>query len=230
MLFRRKQPKEATTENPFLNAKRQWNAREYDVLSSRMLWQIMGIVSLLVTLCAVGGIIYIGQQSKFIPYVVEVDKLGQAVTVMPVDKARPVDTRIIHATIASWISDARMVTPDITVQRAAIFRLYAHLPSEAPATTKMHEFLQSKASNPFYRAAKETVYVSITSVIPQSNETWQVDWIEETRDRSGTLKAKSRMRALITVKIQADASNDEEQIRRNPLGILIHDFNWSKQV
>lgn len=225
----KKRPEE--TDNPYLNARRVWNAHEGDILASRTMWQVVGITSLLIALCAVGGVIHIGQQSKFVPYVIEVDKLGQTAAVARADRAAPVDSRVLHATVAAWIVDARLVTPDITVQRAAIFRLYALMSPSDPGTPKMNEWLSNESNNPFKRAAKETVHVEITSVLPQSAETWQVDWIEETRDRQGGLKGKVRMRALLNVYVAPpDAKTDETQIRRNPLGIFVRDFSWSKQV
>lgn len=229
MMFEKKKQE---SDNPYLNARRVWNDHEGDILASRTMWQIVGVVSLLIALSAVGGVVYIGQQSKYIPYVVQVDKLGQALAVSRADQAAPVDARVMHATIAAWVADARLVTPDITVQRSAIFRVYALLNTQDPATTKMHEWLNGgEDSNPFKRAAQETVHIEVTSVLPQSSETWQVDWVEESRDRQGILKGKSRMRALITVYVAPPTSQtDEAQIRRNPLGIYIRDFSWTKQV
>ena len=72
-----------TTENPYLNARRAWNEHVGDVVSARRAWQAAGFVSLLIALAAVGGVVYIGSQSKFVPYVIEVDKLGEAVAVQP---------------------------------------------------------------------------------------------------------------------------------------------------
>lgn len=226
-----KTAKDSTSANPYLNARRVWNAHEGDILSSRQTWQIIGILSLLIALSAVGGIVYIGQQSRFVPYVVQVDKLGQAATAGFADKAQPVDTRIIQATLAAFIADARLVTPDVTVQRAAIFRVYACLDRNAPGTTKMNEWLNSHGETPFTRAAKEMVHTEITSVLQQSPESWQIDWLEVVRERDGTLKGRTRMRALATVVIAPPTSStDEEQIRRNPLGIFVKDFSWSKQL
>ena len=229
-LFLKKHP--ASDSNPWLNARREWNTHEGGILASRQTWQIIGILSLLIALSAVGGVIYIGQQSKFIPYVVQVDKLGQSVAVSRADLAAPVDSRVMHATVAAFIADARLVTPDVTVQRNAVFRLYAHLSSNDPATHKMNEWLNSSEEfNPFKRAAKETVTTEILSALPQSRETWQVDWMETVRDRQGVLKTKYRMRALLTVYATPPGANtDEEQIRRNPLGIFVQDFSWSKQL
>jgi type IV secretory pathway TrbF-like protein len=50
----------------------------------RQTWQVIGILSLLIALAGVGGVIHIGSQSKFIPYVVQVDKMGQTIAAGPV--------------------------------------------------------------------------------------------------------------------------------------------------
>ena len=103
-------------------------------------------LSLLIALAGVGGMIYIGSQSKFIPYVVEVDKLGQTLAVAPVDRAKGVDQRVIHAAMASFIQSARLVSPDVALQRKAIFAVYAMLSPDDPATAKMNEYMNAVRS------------------------------------------------------------------------------------
>ena len=87
-------------------------------------------------------------------------------------------------------------------------------------------------SSPFRRAEKETVSIEITSVLPQTPDTWQVDWVETVRDRQGIVKGQPyKMRALVTVyTVQTTPQTTEDQIRNNPLGIYVRDFSWSKQV
>lgn len=220
-------------ENPYLTARRTWNVHVGSVVSSRQTWQVLGILSLLIVLAAVGGLIHIGSQSKFVPYVVEVDKLGQALAVAPARRAAPVDQRVVHASVASFINDVRLVTPDVALQRKAIFRLYSMLSANDPATAKTNEWLNSNEdNNPFKRAARETISTEILSVIPQTPDTWQVDWMETTYDRQGVVKERPfRMRALVTVyTVAATANTSEEQVRNNPLGIFVRDFSWSKQL
>jgi type IV secretion system protein VirB5 len=221
------QGKDAT---PYLNARRSWNDHAGGLLASKRLWQAVALLCLTICVGAVGGIIHIGEQSKFIPYVVQVDSLGQAVTVSQADRAAPVDERVIHACIAAFVADARLVTPDVALQRAAIFRLYAFLSGKDPATQKMNEWLNGNPeANPLKRAAKETVSTEIISVIPQTPETWQVDWREYVHDRQGAPKEEYVMRALLTYYVvRPDSNTTMEQIRRNPLGIYIRDFSWSK--
>ena len=218
-------------DNPYLAARRTWNDHTMGVKASRQTWQMLGILAMLISLGAVGGIIYVGSQSKYVPYVVQVDKLGQAVAAGPAQRAMPADARVIEATVASFIADARLVTPDVALQRKAVFRLYSMLSPNDPATARMNEWLNgTEESSPFKRAAIETVNIEISSVLSQTPETWQVDWVETTRDRQGIVKGQpARMRALVSVYVVEPTPNTtEEQMRNNPIGIYIREFSWQK--
>lgn len=219
------------SENPYLASRRTWNDHVGSVVSSRQTWQVVGILAMLIALAGVGGMIHIGSQSKFIPYVVQVDKMGQTIAAGPVTAADKADPRIIHATIADFISSARMVTPDVALQRKAVFKVYAHLSPNDPGTPKMNEWLNgSSDSSPFKRAAKEMVNVEVTSVIPQTPDTWQIDWTETKRDRQGALQGPpTTMRALVTVyTAEPTSQTTDEQLRNNPMGIYVRDYSWSR--
>ncbi len=219
-------------DNPYLSARRTWNDHTRGVVASRQVWQIFGILSLLIALAGIGGMIHIGSQSRFIPYVIEVDKLGQTLAVTRADKATQVDSRIIRAALAAFIADARTVTPDTALQRKAVFAAYALLSPNDPATQKMNDWLNgSEDASPFKRAQTEMVAIDIGTVLPQTPATWQVDWIETTRDRQGLIKGQpTHMRALVTVYIvEPTATTTEEMLHKNPIGLYVRDFSWSKQ-
>ena len=221
----------ADTENPYLTARRTWNDHVGSVVAQRQTWQIVGILSLMIALGGVGGIIAIGSQSKFIPYVVEVDKLGQTIAMGPVEAAGKADPRIVHAAVADFITDARLVTTDIAMQRKAVFRVYSKLAPNDPAAAKMNEWLNAtEEQRPFNRAAKEIVSTEIKTVIPQTSDTWQVEWIETTRDRQGALKSQPIIwRALITTYVaEVTKSTPDEQLRNNPGNVFVRDFSWSQ--
>lgn len=218
-------------DSPYLSARRTWNEHIGSVVSSRQTWQVVGILAMLVALASVGGMIYIGSQSKFIPYVVQVDKMGQIIAAGPVTASDKADPRIIHATIADFIGSARLVTPDAALQRKAILKVYAVLSPNDPATLKMNEWFNGNAdASPFKRATKEMVSIEIKSVIPQSPDTWQLDWVETIRDRQGVMKGEPiTMRSLVTVyTAEPTSQTTDEQLRNNPLGIYVRDFSWSR--
>ena len=79
--------RDSEPENPYLAARRTWNDQSAANIASRQMFQLLGVLALLVALAGVGGAVYIGSQSKFIPYVIEVDRLGQPRAAGPADRA-----------------------------------------------------------------------------------------------------------------------------------------------
>jgi type IV secretion system protein TrbF len=88
--------------NPYLDARRQWNSQVDRAFGAIHVWQLFGIAGLLIGLGGVAGITYLGSQAKFVPYIIEVDKLGEAVAVGPAQLAagrrarRARFTRVVH--------------------------------------------------------------------------------------------------------------------------------------
>ena len=218
-------------QNPYLDGRRGWNSLVDRAYAAQHTWQLIGVAGLLVGLAGVAGITYVGSKSKFVPYVIEVNRLGEAVSVGPAQVAGPADPRVVRASLASFVASARLVTPDVTLQREAIFRTYAMLHTKDPAAQQMNEWYNgNKDASPFARAAKVTVTTDINSVLPISGSTWQVDWQETTRDRAGALIGQPvHMRAMLTVYLEPPSTTgDEAAIQRNPLGIYVSNYTWQE--
>lgn len=90
-------PQQDQQETPYLNARREMGNMMWRLMTGERTWQAVAIAALLVALVAVAGVVHIGSQSKFIPYVVEVDKIGEVRAVKAADVAQPADPRVIHA-------------------------------------------------------------------------------------------------------------------------------------
>jgi type IV secretion system protein TrbF len=215
-----------TQANPYVEARREWNERYGDYIQQAHHWRIMAIISGLAALVSVCGVAYIGAQSKVVPYVVEVDKLGEAAAVGRADRPADVDTRVVKAYLARFAADWRTVTVDRQAQKATIDRVYAMLPGGSIALGKLNDYF--KSHNPFGLAAKESVAVAVTNLLPISDKTWQVEWQETTRDQRGMVMSIVRMRASIIVALRPPT--EEKLILINPLGVYISDLNWSQQL
>ncbi len=228
--FRGRRKEDAVLDgNPYLNSRRALHEYNGAILDSRRLWQTVALLCLMIALGAVGGVIHFANQSTYIPYVVEVNTLGQAVSVKRADRAVTVDERVVRASLASFIHDARMVSFDRVAQNDAIWRVYAMLQSGDPATTKLTEYMSDPATGPTKRAEEASVGVEILSVLRQTEETWEVDWIERVWSRQGVREGQHRMRGLLTVYVVPPTSaTTEEDMRRNPLGIFVKDFTWAR--
>lgn len=225
-----KKKKTDLTDNPYLNAKRAWNFHTAGLMKSLQIWQLVSLGSLLITLAAIGGLITIGSQSKFIPLVFQQDASGNTLSVTRADRVGDASIDDYRAAAAHFIENIRMVSVDVALQKKAVFQVYSYLNQNDAALAKVQEFYSDKQhSNPFDRAAHEIVSIEIRSVLQESPDTWQVDWVETVRNRDGTLKEKpAQMKAIVTM-YQENELNDvsNESILKNPHLIYIRDFNWS---
>lgn len=220
------------TANPYLDARRAWNEAIGGALSQQRLWQLVAMISLLLALAAVGGVIHIGSQSRFVPYIVEVDKLGHVRAVAQAQTAGKPEQRVVTSQVSRFIENLRTVSPDVALQKRSILQVYSMLKSGSSAAGKIQAFYTSPGSNPLQRAQHETVNVQIISVLTQTADTWQVDWTETSYDRSGKRRAEPvQMRALLTIEhLPPSADTTEQQLRDNPLGVYVADYNWSKPL
>src|SRR3984893_4559249 len=98
---------DAVKDDPYLSARREWNERYGSYIARARNWRVAALGSIFVSAILARGVIWPGSQSKLVPFVVEVDKLGQAVAVQRAARAAPADQRIIKAQLAAWIVDGR---------------------------------------------------------------------------------------------------------------------------
>lgn len=228
--MKKQNKQERLTDNPYLNAKRAWNTHTAGLMKSLQMWQMVGLGSLLVTLAAVGGVIVIGSQSKFIPLVFQQDASGNTLSVTKANQVGQASIDDYRAAAAHFIENIRLVSVDVALQKKAVFQVYSYLNQNDAALAKVQEFYNDKQhANPFERAAHEIVSIEVRSVLQESEDTWQVDWIETVRNHDGTLKQKPyAMKAIVTM-YQENEINDvsSESILKNPHLIYVRDFNWS---
>lgn len=217
---------EKTDDNNFVfNAKNQYNARISKLFEEYRFLQICVIISLLISIISLMGIIYIGSKSKFIPYIVEVNKLGESIVVNKVDEGTIKDSRIIRAKIASFIKSLRTITNDVKIQRQFIYDSYHALNRGDPAINKTNDYYKNTNSNPFELGKQITREVEIISLLEQSSNTYQIDWNEKTYSHDGVLLYIKGYRALIKVYVINTAVDSVEQLLKNPLGIFIEDYS-----
>lgn len=226
MSDKEKTPKTAPAHNPYLAGRQEWNERYGSHIKQANQWKVVAIGALGIAALAVVGVIYLGSRNKFVPYVVEVDKLGTSLGVRKADEAQAVDTRVMRATLAAFVTNVRTVSPDASLQKAMLLQAYGSLSNQDPATTKLNEFFSK--NSPFERAQTETVTVEIHSVLPITKETWQIEWSEKVTTRKGQLKEVARWKA--TGSVYTIPPTTEPQILKNPLGIFLRDFDWAKQI
>ena len=159
-------------------------------------------------------------------YVVTLDRLGSAVSVTRADQMQKMDEKVIKSLLARWTADVRGVVSDGTAQRQMIDRTYSMLSNGTRALSMVNEYY--KNDPPTTRSATSAVSVEISSVIPITDKTWQVEWEETTRSTQGGITGKQRWKANLTIALNPPTT--EAQIFKNPIGLYIVDLSWSQTL
>src|SRR5487761_932667 len=99
----------------YLKARQEWDERYADLVLGKRNWQIAAGGLLAVCLILASGIVWLTTRSRYIPYVVEVDKLGYSLTVpqpLTPTAVPDVTARIERYEVAAFIRHARSVSSD----------------------------------------------------------------------------------------------------------------------
>lgn len=212
--------------NPYLAARREWDERYGDLVTRARNWRAMAFVAGVVSLIATSGMVYLSMRSRVQPFVVAIDSLGRPLAAALADQASTGDDRLKRATLFGWIDDLRMVTADGIAQRKAIDRVYAHIADGSQAQTFISDFY--RGSPPQKRAQTETVSIDVNAVLPTSDRTFEIEWLETTRDLYGAVKKQEHWKGAFTISVNPPA--DESLARINPLGLYVTSASWSKVI
>jgi len=210
--------------NPYLAARREWDERYGDQITRAKNWRALASLSGMIALVATSGLIWMTVRSHVVPFVVLIDSLGRPVASGIAEQASGSDDRLRRASIFTWVENLRLVTTDGVAQRKAIDRVYAQIASGSAAQTFISDFYRS--APPASRAQTETVSVNVSSVLPTSDRTFEVEWIETTRDLYGTVKTTEHWKGSFSVVI--NPPTDERLARVNPVGMYVTSASWAK--
>jgi type IV secretion system protein VirB5 len=213
-------------DSPYLAARQEWTERYGSYVQAARAWRIVGILGLAMAVTGFAYALYLSTQIKLVPYIVEVDKLGNSVTAGFPQQIEYADPRVVRATLGNFITCFRSITPDAVVQKQYIDRTYALLRASDPSTQKINAWF--RGNSPFEKAVTSTVAIEVNNIVALSNQTYQIDWTEYERDRKGKETGTRRFRGIATVALIAP--QDEAIIRLNPIGLYVQDLEWTAQL
>lgn len=210
-------------ETPYQRASQVWDERIGSARIQARSWRYACFAAIGMSAVLSGGIIWQNARGTIVPWVVEVDKLGEARVVAPADaEFSPSDPQIAFH-LAHFIEHVRAIPDDPIVVRKNWLRAYDFASDRGALALNDH----ARANDPFVRVGREQVAVDVTSVIRASPRSFRVAWIER-RYRDGALAETTRWTAILGITLQPPTNPDA--LTKNPLGIFVTSINWSKEL
>lgn len=213
-------------DSPYLAAQQVWNERYGDYIKSRNSWRMIALASMALAVPAVAFSLIQSGKTKVIPYVIEVDRLGNAVGGAPVNSVPYKAENVIKSTLSTFIKNFRGVTVDSYLQRQRIDELYSFLPAQSKASAKVSAYMSGEG-NPFEIAQNKTVAINIVTMVRLTDESYRAEWIETDYDRGGIVGTVQRWQAILTFDVVPPVG---AAIINNPLGIYVRDIEWEKEA
>ena len=210
-------------ETPYQRAGQLWDKRIGSARVQARNWRLMAFGGLFLTTGMSAALVWQSLQSKVVPYVVAVDRLGEARAISEAERdCQPSDAQVAWH-LARFIEHVRSVSLDPVLMRRDWLSAYDFV------TKRGAQFLSdyARAADPFSGVGERTVSVQVTSVVRASDRSFQVKWTETAFER-GVRTGTSNWTGILTV--VRKPPNSAETLRRNPLGIYVDAIDWSREL
>jgi type IV secretion system protein VirB5 len=184
-------------ETPYQRAAQAWDERIGSARVQARNWRLMALGELFLIAGLAAALVWQSARGTIVPWVVQVDRLGEAQAVAPATATfRPTDPQIAWH-LARFIEQVRGIAADPIIVRQNWLRAYDFATDRGALA--LNDF--ARASDPFGRVGRQQVAVEVSSVIRASEDSFRVAWIERTYE-NGKLR-----------KLVADLSLDREMLQ-----------------
>ena len=210
-------------ETPYQKAAQVWDERIGSARVQARNWRIMAFGSVILSAGFAAALVWQSARGTVVPWVVQVDRLGEAQTVAAASADyRPTDPQIAWH-LARFIEQVRSIPADPIIVRQNWLRAYEWTTDRGAAALNDY----ARANDPFAKVGKSQVAVEVSSVIRASPESFRVAWTER-RYEDGKLSATERWTAILTIVLQPP--RDADRLKANPLGIYVNAISWSREL
>lgn len=225
-LFKRPSVRYGTTpqpQTPYQRAAQAWDERIGAARMQAKNWRLMAFGALILASGFAAALIWQSTRGTIVPWVVQVDKLGEAqVVASAVADYRPTDPQIAWH-LARFIEQVRSIPDDPVMVRQNWLRAYDYTTDRGAVSLNDY----ARLNDPFAKVGKIQIAVEVSSVIRASPDSFRVAWIER-RYENGSLASTERWTAILTIVTQQP--RDADRLKANPLGVYVNAINWSKEL
>ena len=210
-------------ETPYQKAAQAWDERIGSARVQAYNWRLIAFGNLFLAGGLAVALVWQAARGTVVPWVVQVDKLGEAQAIAPaVADYKPTDPQIAWH-LARFIENVRSIPSDPIIVRQDWLKAYDFVTEKGALALNDY----ARANDPFAKIGQVQVAVDVSSVIRASDDSFRIAWTER-RYENASLAATERWTAILTIVVQPP--RDAERLRKNPLGLFVHAVNWSKEL
>jgi type IV secretion system protein TrbF len=210
-------------ETPYQRAGQVWDDRIGSARVQAKNWRLAFFAMLALSGGLSAGLVWQSARGTVTPWVVQIDRLGQAQAVAAaVADYRPTDPQIAWH-LARFIEEVRSIPDDPVVLRQNWLEAYNYVTDKGALALNDY----ARTNDPFSKIGKAQTSVDVSSVIRASNDSFRVEWVER-HYVDDALAATERWSAILTIVVQTPT--DADRLKKNPLGVYVHSLNWSKEL
>jgi type IV secretion system protein VirB5 len=208
---------------PYQKAAQVWDERIGSARVQAKNWRLIAFGNLILAGGLAIALVWQSARGSIVPWVVQIDKLGEAQTVAPaIADYQPTDAQIAWH-LARFIENVRAIPADPIIVRQSWFKAYDFVTDRGAHALNDY----ARANDPFAKVGQIQIAVDVTSVIRASTDSFRIAWTER-RYENASLASTERWTAILTIVVQPP--RDAERLRKNPLGLFIHAISWSKEL
>ena len=213
----------STEQSAYGRAAKVWDDRIGSSVVQARNWRLMAFFSLGVSAASLAAYIHERQDTHIATYVVPVNEYGRPGRIELAGRVYTPSAAEIGYFLADWVRLVRSKSIDPIVLRQNWTNAYHFLAPSAATVLDGY----ARTNDPFARVGQQAITVDVSSVLPRSPRTFQINWRETVYDQGGR-PVLSNWTALISVTEKPPRT--EADLHNNPLGLLITSFQWSREL
>ena len=214
-------------DSPFLAARTEFMNAFGDLAVGKRNWQLVAFAALGLLAFVTIAYVRVAHSPGLVPYIVQVDRVGQVVQVGRADGLQRPEDRLIASELAQFVRAIRTVLPAAAqaAQAELLERGYAFAAPQAAAF--LNDYFADPRHDPRVLGQRESREVAVALVLRVPNsDVWRLEWTETERasEPSGVPRTAS-WEGYVTVRLGAPSA---ATIQQNPLGLSITSVSWSE--
>ena len=203
---------------------RKFTDLAYKSLRTELIPAFLGLLGMALGFISLSYCINLSGRTQFRPYVVAVDRQG-SVLFLENSLKESLSSKVKASFVCEYVDRLYSVSEDKSLQRRFISEIYARTSLGSSASEFIENFYTKTNVMSYATALRNT---AIESVVSLSDSTFEITFRLMTKNKEQTVT--ERYKAFVGYRRLNVTYDNLEEVRLNPLGLFVNEFNVSRII